>query len=278
LGGNRHDHGYDIQPGVGPASAPASPPLPRRLRSQRGLAKAGRAVRTGRRGGHRRLSPRACRRVRPLPPHPGSLPLGRPGPLPLGSTAGPGVRDRPASLSCRAPTRSVGRGEMRIVSFLTDPPVVRQILEHLDLPVRPSPLAPARAPAQHELLSVDPPSPIRPPRLSARRARPLRSEPARRRRHLVRLGASPSDALRSTAPHPPLPGGPHPGWTCTRPLRHPRGASAHPRVLPSAAPSARSGTPWRSPRPVSCRTRAHLPMSGRYLRPRLKFLFISSSG
>ena len=55
----------------------------------------------------------------------------------------------------------------------------------------------------------------------------------------------------------------------------------HLRILalrPSAAPSARSGTPWRSPRPVSCRTRAHLPMSGRYLRPRLKFLFIPWPG
>jgi hypothetical protein len=49
---------------------------------------------------------------------------------------------------------------MRIVSFLTDPPVVRQILEHLDLPVRPPPLAPARGPPQHQLLSVDPPSPF----------------------------------------------------------------------------------------------------------------------
>ena len=51
-------------------------------------------------------------------------------------------------------------GEMRIVSFLTDPPVVRQILEHLDLPVRAPPLAPARGPPQHDLLSVDPPSPF----------------------------------------------------------------------------------------------------------------------
>ena len=49
---------------------------------------------------------------------------------------------------------------MRIVSFLTDPPVVRQILEHLDLPVRAPPLAPARGPPQHELLAVDPPSPF----------------------------------------------------------------------------------------------------------------------
>ena len=51
-------------------------------------------------------------------------------------------------------------GEMRIVSFLTDPPVVRQILEHLDLPIRPPILAPARGPPQHELLALDPPSPF----------------------------------------------------------------------------------------------------------------------
>ena len=51
-------------------------------------------------------------------------------------------------------------GEMRIVAFLTDPPVVHQILEHLDLPVRAPLLAPARGPPQHELLAVDPPSPF----------------------------------------------------------------------------------------------------------------------
>jgi hypothetical protein len=33
---------------------------------------------------------------------------------------------------------------MRIVAFLTDPPVVRQILRHLSLPEHPPPLAPAR--------------------------------------------------------------------------------------------------------------------------------------
>jgi len=37
---------------------------------------------------------------------------------------------------------------MRILAFLTDPPVVRSILVHLDLPHRPPPLAPARGPPQ----------------------------------------------------------------------------------------------------------------------------------
>lgn len=42
-------------------------------------------------------------------------------------------------------SRSVGRdGDMRILAFLTDPPVVQGILLHLDLPHRPPPVAPAR--------------------------------------------------------------------------------------------------------------------------------------
>ena len=35
---------------------------------------------------------------------------------------------------------------MKIISFLTDPPVVRDILLHLDIPHRPPPLSPARGP------------------------------------------------------------------------------------------------------------------------------------
>jgi hypothetical protein len=35
--------------------------------------------------------------------------------------------------------------------FLTEPPTVQTILRHLDLPHRPPPLAPARAPPQVEL-------------------------------------------------------------------------------------------------------------------------------
>jgi hypothetical protein len=42
-------------------------------------------------------------------------------------------------------------GEMRIVAFPTDPPVVRSILLHLGLPDRPPLIAPARAPPQAEL-------------------------------------------------------------------------------------------------------------------------------
>ncbi|MFQ5538750.1 MAG: transposase [Gemmatimonadota bacterium] len=43
-------------------------------------------------------------------------------------------------------------GEMRILAFLTDPPVVRSILVHLDLPHRPPPVAPARGPPQGDFL------------------------------------------------------------------------------------------------------------------------------
>lgn len=44
-------------------------------------------------------------------------------------------------------------GEMRILAFLTDPPVVGAILLHLDLPRRPPPLSPARAPPQIDFLT-----------------------------------------------------------------------------------------------------------------------------
>lgn len=42
-------------------------------------------------------------------------------------------------------------GELRVIAFLTDPPVVQGILLHLDLPHRPPPIAPARGPPQAEL-------------------------------------------------------------------------------------------------------------------------------
>jgi hypothetical protein len=42
-------------------------------------------------------------------------------------------------------------GEMRVLAFLTDPPVVQAILLHLDLPHRPPPIAPARGPPQAEI-------------------------------------------------------------------------------------------------------------------------------
>ena len=44
-------------------------------------------------------------------------------------------------------------GEMRILAFLTDPPVVSAILLHLDIPHKPPPLAPARGPPQSDLLT-----------------------------------------------------------------------------------------------------------------------------
>ncbi len=43
------------------------------------------------------------------------------------------------------------RGEMRVISFITDTPTVETILHHLALPYRPPPLTPARAPPQAEL-------------------------------------------------------------------------------------------------------------------------------
>ncbi|HZD04045.1 MAG TPA: transposase [Longimicrobiales bacterium] len=43
-------------------------------------------------------------------------------------------------------------GDMRILAFLTDPPVVQGILLHLDLPHRPPPLTPARGPPQGDFL------------------------------------------------------------------------------------------------------------------------------
>ena len=42
--------------------------------------------------------------------------------------------------------------EMKILAFLTDPPVVSAILLHLDLPHKPPSLSPARGPPQSDLL------------------------------------------------------------------------------------------------------------------------------
>jgi hypothetical protein len=44
----------------------------------------------------------------------------------------------------------VCQGEMRVIAFLIDPPVVQGILRHLGIPDRPPPLTPARAPPQAE--------------------------------------------------------------------------------------------------------------------------------
>ena len=43
-------------------------------------------------------------------------------------------------------------GLMRIVSFITDPPVVIAILHHLELPHTPPPISPARGPPQGDFL------------------------------------------------------------------------------------------------------------------------------
>ena len=43
-------------------------------------------------------------------------------------------------------------GPMRIVSFITDPPVVIAILHHLELPHTPPPISPARGPPQGDFL------------------------------------------------------------------------------------------------------------------------------
>jgi hypothetical protein len=49
-------------------------------------------------------------------------------------------------------------GSMKILAFLTDPPVLSANLVNLDLPNRPPPLAPARGPPQRDLLLDQTPS------------------------------------------------------------------------------------------------------------------------
>jgi hypothetical protein len=44
------------------------------------------------------------------------------------------------------------RGEMKILAFLTDPPVVSSILLHLDLHHLPPPISPARGPPHGDFL------------------------------------------------------------------------------------------------------------------------------
>jgi hypothetical protein len=46
-------------------------------------------------------------------------------------------------------------GPRRVVACVFSPTVAREILEHLRLPARPLPRAPARGPPQHELLNRD---------------------------------------------------------------------------------------------------------------------------
>ena len=47
-------------------------------------------------------------------------------------------------------------GPMRILSFLTDPPVVTAILLHLELPHTPPPISSARGPPQGDFLDQTP--------------------------------------------------------------------------------------------------------------------------
>ena len=47
-----------------------------------------------------------------------------------------------------APREAWSGASMRIIAFVTDPVPVRSILSYLDLPSRPPPLSPARAPPQ----------------------------------------------------------------------------------------------------------------------------------
>ncbi len=57
-------------------------------------------------------------------------------------------------LRCRA-----CHGGMRILAFLNDSAVVGPIIRHLCIPEHRPPIAPARGPAQPELLVIDAPSP-----------------------------------------------------------------------------------------------------------------------
>ena len=216
--------------------SPSPPPLPRRLRSQRRLAKAGRAVRTGRRIGYRRRRPRACRRDRPRPAHPGSLPRHATGPLPLGSAPRSGLRDRSAPLSRRAPTRSVGRGEMRIVSWPSAtsgsspiPPSSARSWSTSTSPSGPrSSPPPGRRPSTTSSRSIRPPPSTSPPQrppsaIPSTRACPATTAPGPRRT------ASASSSLRSV---PTPTDGPDLGWLSTRPSRYARRPSAYPRRPP----------------------------------------------
>ena len=78
-----------------------------------------------------------------------------------GRAGGAGVEPRPSPASRIPWARLLARiyevlpllcpacgGEMRVLSFLTDPAVVQAILLHFDLPHRPPPVTPARAPPQ----------------------------------------------------------------------------------------------------------------------------------
>jgi hypothetical protein len=88
--------------------------------------------------------------------------------------------------------------EMRILTFLTDPPVVSAILLHLDLPHKPPPLSPARGPPQSRSDTG-----LRPRRARAHLLLRVRPVPARRLRSL-RLPLSGRLGILLPASSPPI--------------------------------------------------------------------------
>ena len=78
--------------------------------------------------------------------HPGQDP--DPPPPPYAATPGPSCSNTCSSpTSCSATTAA----DRKLLAFLTDQSVVRKILEHLDLPADPPPVAQARPPPQPAL-------------------------------------------------------------------------------------------------------------------------------
>ncbi len=161
-------------------------------------------------------------------------------------------------------------GEMRIISFITLPSTVQDILLHLDLPLRPPRVSPAWGPPQAELHFDQSPT----FELAAPEAIPelpsLRSgEPAgyllrSSSRGSARTGSSSISRLPMTGmpeartrPRPPLP--PDPG---TRPPH-----TAHPNILPAPIPMAPRPPRLRLPPGASraCSHPRHHPLSGRLL-------------
>ena len=90
-------------------------------------------------------------------------------------------------------------GEMRVLAFLTDPPVVRTILVHLDLP---PPVSSARGPPQTDLLLDQTPQfdPAEPRAGIGLRLRPVRA----RRVRLRSLSSPPTRLLTYGHPPPPI--------------------------------------------------------------------------
>jgi hypothetical protein len=74
-------------------------------------------------------------------------------PTQVGSAPRPPLRGPTPALPRRAPTRSVGLGEIGILAFLPDPDVVRPILRHPPIPERTPP--PGRDPFDQSLLGDD---------------------------------------------------------------------------------------------------------------------------